>query len=190
MRENGTYVDSVFGSAHQLSIVVNHKLEIAAGTYFFLVDPVWNEEAKLSPQNRDVLVQLHCQEKAKIESIDFKKGLTLLAESLKHFACNTCPPALREFYLQDMPDVQDQIWRIQDATSMNYAFVYTQNNSKRRLVDRLTFSLQGYEVLYPEQAAYLVLDIAPGCDEIVILRKLTKDASFELESEVQPFESN
>jgi len=53
-----------------------------------MVDAVWNEEANLNRQHKDVIVSIHCQEPVKIDLLDLKKGIDHLAETLKHYAYN------------------------------------------------------------------------------------------------------
>jgi hypothetical protein len=93
---------------------------------------------------------------------------------------------LREFYLNSGETEGDQVWRIQNSSSLDYGFVFTANNSKQRVRERVTLSLQGCEVIYPEPQAQLILEVNPGSDAIIIIRKIAKKSSFELQSEVLP----
>jgi hypothetical protein len=91
MREDGTYVDSNFGKDHLFSLFVRPDVELGTGNYILMVDPVWNESADLDPKHRVVQIGVHCHERVKLDYIDFFKGISHLADTLKHFAVNRSP---------------------------------------------------------------------------------------------------
>jgi hypothetical protein len=94
-----------------------------------------------------------------------------LAETLKHYAINRSPAELKDYYLNENSAYSGLVWRLRDIKSMDYAFIYTQNNSKYRLTERMDFKLQGYEIIYPATMHKFVIDILPGSDEIIILKR-------------------
>ena len=103
-----------------------------------------------------------------------------LTETLKHYAINRSPTDLRDYYLNDNSAYSGLVWRLRDIKSMDFAFIYTQNNSKHRLTERIELKLQGYEVIIPSTMNKFVIDIMPGSDEIIILKRTAQHTDYSM----------
>jgi hypothetical protein len=103
-----------------------------------------------------------------------------LTETLKHYAINRSPTDLRDYYLNDNSAYSGLVWRLRDIKSMDFAFIYTQNNSKHRLTERIELKLQGYEVIIPSTMNKFVIDIMPGSDEIIILKRTAQNTDYSM----------
>ena len=61
MRENGTYVNSIFGGCNQklmFSLLSSEENELIPGNYILMIDPIWDESADLDEKYRDIVVSL------------------------------------------------------------------------------------------------------------------------------------
>lgn len=73
---------------------------------------------------------------------------------------------------------------------MDYGFIYTQNNSKYKLKEVVELQLESFQVIWPLQLddGAIMLDIEPGHDEIIILRKLSDQVKYKMTYITAPVE--
>lgn len=114
-----------------------------------MIDPVWHPSAFFDDNYRDVLIDIYGPEKVHIQPLQFVIGLQHLAETLKDFSCNRNPIEQRDFYLKDNKFYSKDVWRLRDIRSMDYGFIYTQNNSKHKLKEIIDLTLENYQVIWP-----------------------------------------
>ena len=85
--------------------------------------------------------------------------------------------------MEDNPDYADNVWRITDVECLDcyYGFIYTKNGSKYRLKETLRPQLNGLEINWPVvDSDDVEIDIPPGGDHIVILRRFGDRCTYGL----------
>ena len=95
---------------------------------------------------------------------------------------------MRDIYLKDNQDYNNDVWRISDVESLNcyYGFIYTRNESKYRLKETVRPQIKGLEINYPipkedeDVGIEIEIDIQPGQDHLVVLRRVDDQCSYGL----------
>lgn len=80
MKGTGEFVKANFGKNFMQSLMTD-DINLAAGTYVVMVDPVWNTYAKAdtSEEFKKVLVDVYAPEKVELEVLEYDEGMTILA---------------------------------------------------------------------------------------------------------------
>ena len=116
-----------------------------------------------------------------------KLGLQYLEKAFKHAAKKLATVKdCGDFYLKDNPDYAESVFRLCDVESLNcyYGFIYTSNKSKYNLSETLRPRLEGLEVVLPElkgeNGTDIDLEIPPGGDHVIILRRVAPSCTYGL----------
>lgn len=151
-----------------------------------MIDPVWNETVNNNASYYDVLVDVYAPESVRLSQVSDEQGMQTLAKALKHAAMTVSPADNHQTYLEDNEDYGTDVIRVSDVESIDcwYGYIYTQNKSKYRLKETLRPQLEGLEVAYPAMspdAEDFELDIAPGDDHIIVLRRIENSCKYGLQ---------
>ena len=92
--------------------LMNEKVDLAKGTYIFMIDPVWDPSATLSPEYQEVLVDVYAPEIVDLEAIDDQAGMMFLASALKDAARTRASEENKSYHLQDDPDYGTDVYRV------------------------------------------------------------------------------
>lgn len=196
MTESGEWVMGRFGQQFNFSLM-NENVELKAGKYIIMVDPLWNESANLDRCYKEVMVDIYAPEAVYIDQVDDAPGFELMAKALKRHALANKDEKARSNYLSDNEDYGTDVLRVQDIESLPcwYGYIYTKNDSSLTLRETLRPELEGMSVIYPiksddmmndteekkaDQPLEIVIKVPPGQDNIVILRRATENVRFAL----------
>ena len=155
--------------------LLTDDVNLAAGTYCVMIDPVWNESVadEGTEEFKSVLLDIYAPEKVDIEVLAHEEGMLILAQSLKHAAMKLSPPEKKVKYLEDRPDY-NKVIRVQDLDMLNcwYGFIYTNNLSSSTLEEEMKPQLEGLEVVYPQMDGDKIdINIKANQEHIIILRR-------------------
>ena len=95
--------------------------------------------------------------------------------------------------MEENPDYSTDVYRVSDVESLDcyYGFIYTKNNSKYRLKETIRPHLKGLEINYPKvEGLDVEIDIPPGGDNLIILRRIEDRCSYGLAYKTHPRELN
>ena len=73
MREDGTFIKATYGSHFMFSLNLHEDKDISElmpGNYIVMIDPNWNESARLVKDFKNVLVDIYAPEAVKMEPLD------------------------------------------------------------------------------------------------------------------------
>ena len=184
MTEKGEFVNARYGNRFTFSLL-NDKIQLKAGKYIVMVDPLFNETTEKDEMYREVLLDIYAPETVVLDQVEDAKGIQYLAKALKHAARTRTDEESKQYYLEENPDYGMDVHRISDVESLNcwYGFIYTMNNSKHQLSETIRPGLEGLEVVYPEMDADENIDfsIAPKEEHIVILRRTQGSCKYGLQ---------
>ena len=192
MTAEGEFINARFGSRFMFSLL-NQKIVLKPGKYVVLVDPLWDESTDNDEAYKEVLVDVYAPQSVNLTQVDDKVGIKILQKALKNVAEHKVPESVRENYLEENPDYSTDVYRVTDVESLDcyYGFIYTKNNSKYRLKETVRPHLKGLEINYPKvEGQDVEIDIPPGGDHIIILRRIGDRCSYGLAYKTHPRELN
>ena len=85
MAEEGAWVMGRFGQQFNFSLM-NENVMLMPGKYIIMVDPLWNESAKLDPSYKEVMVDIYAPEAVYIDQVSDEIGFEYMAKALKRHA--------------------------------------------------------------------------------------------------------
>ena len=139
MKSEGQFIKANFGKNFMQSLLTD-DLNLEAGTYCVMIDPVWNDcvTAETAEEFKKVILDIYAPETVDIEVLEHEEGMMILSRSLKHAAMNLSPPEKKVKYLEDRPDY-NKVIRVQDLDQLNcwYGFIYTNNLSSHTLEEEM-----------------------------------------------------
>lgn len=184
MTEKGEFITANFGSRFSFSCL-NEKINLNAGKYIIMIDPLWNDTVDNDDMYREVLIDIYGPEGVNLDPVEDARGMQYLANALKHAAKNRAPVDSRQTYLEENEDYGTDVIRISDVECLDcwYGFIYTQNNSKYALRETIRPALEGLVVVYPDMVNEedIEFSIEPGQDHIVILRRVSGSCRYGLQ---------
>lgn len=146
-----------------------------------MIDPIWDESTSLDPAYTDVIVDIYSPVQTQVMPI--ADAFELFVQAMK-VAANVQIIKSTEClnYLADKPEYE-QCMRISsiDALDCWYGFIYTVNSSAYRLKEDFTVNLKGLEIAYPDgyqSGQEILIDLEPGEDHIIILRRTEGKCSY------------
>jgi hypothetical protein len=135
---------------------------------------------------REVLLDIYAPESVELDQVDDAKGMAVLEKAMKYAAKSAAGEDSKQYYLQANEDYGEDVYRISDVESLGcwYGFIYTMNNSKYQLKETIRPTLEGLEVVHPalsgEEGTDVELDLQPGQDHVVILRRTQGSCTYGL----------
>ena len=105
MKCHGEFVKANFGKNFMQSLLTD-DVNLPAGAYCIMIDPVWNECATAdgAEDYKRVLLDIYGPEKVEFEILEHDEGMKILAQSIKQAAVKLSPPEKKVKYLEDRPD--------------------------------------------------------------------------------------
>ena len=85
MTEEGVWVMGRFGQQFNFSLM-NDNVMLMPGKYIIMVDPLWNESAKLDRRYKEVMVDIYAPEVVYIDQLSDEIGFEYMANALKRHA--------------------------------------------------------------------------------------------------------
>ena len=145
----GEFVNARFGSHFTFSLL-NQKITLNAGKYYFMVDPIWNTSTDNAEEYKEVLIDIYGPRAVDIEPVSDAEGMEHLSRAFKHAA--KTKNLEKQYYLEDNEDYGRNVTRISDIKSLGcwYGFIHTQNDSLYAMTETLRLDLTGLEVAHPK----------------------------------------
>lgn len=112
--------------------------------------------------------------------------MSVLGRALKDVAQNMVPHDQREYHRADKPDYGREVYRLGDVgnySKTGYGFFYFRNDSGYQLNENVKATLKGFEIVGRENCE---IRLAPGTDDIIILRQTERDRTYSWLSEFIP----